>query len=248
MFPTIARIGPVTLHTYGLAMALAFVAAGLYVRHECVRRGIGAEAAIDFVLAAAVGGIVGARLAYVVAHWSYFLAQPVEILKVDQGGLVFYGGLAGGALAVLALVVRKGLSIPLVADAAAPGVAIGAAIGRVGCFANGCCYGRATTSWFGITFPEPLGGPRLPTQVVDGLYNLGLFALLAFLAHRYRLKPGFIFWLYAALYALLRFGIEFMRENSLLFAGLSGAQLISIGFFIVSVAVLTIYYRRPLED
>jgi len=246
--PDLVQIGPLTIHSYGLALAAAFIASGLWVRYELDRRGIAKEIAFDLVLAAAIGGIAGARLAFVVAHWSYFLAHPVEIVKLDEGGLVFYGGLAGGAIAVAALVRLKKLPVPVVADAAAPAVALGAALGRVGCFFNGCCYGRPTSSWLGITFPEPLGGPRLPTQVIDGLYNLGLFLVLAIVGHRFKLKTGFVFWLYVALYAVLRFGIEFMRDNSILVAGLSGAQMISIGAFVLAGSVLLLKYRRPLED
>lgn len=248
MYPILARIGDLTLHSYGLALALAFVAATLWVRHECGRRGIAKETAIDLVLAAAIGGIVGARLAYVAAHFKYFLAQPLQIVKIDQGGLVFYGGLAGGALLVLAVVKLKRLPVPSIADAAAPAVALGSAVGRIGCLLNGCCYGKETSSWFGITFPEPLGGPRLPAQVVDGLYNLGIFLVLASVGHRFKVKTGFIFWLYAALYAVLRFGIEFMRENAVLIGGLSGAQIISAGFFVLAVGMLLAFYRQPLES
>lgn len=247
MYPILGRIGPFTIHSYGVALAAAFVGAFLWIRHECAKRGISTEIATDLLLAAAVGGIAGARAAYVIAHWGYFAKHLVDIVKLDQGGLVFYGGVAGGAAGAILVVRLRGLRLAQTADMAAPALALGAAIGRIGCLLNGCCYGRPTKGLFGITFPAPIGGPRLPTQVLDGLYNLAIFAVLVLLAQKFRFKAGFLFWLYAALYAVSRFGIEFLRDNSVLIAGLSGAQYISLGLLAVSVVVLALRYRSPAE-
>lgn len=247
MYPILAKLGSLKIYSYGLSLAAAFVAAYLWVRHECGRRGIAKDIAADLVLAAAIGGVVGARLAYVAAHWDYFARNLVEIAKLQQGGLVFYGGLAGGIAGVLLVVRARGLAIWSIADIAAPALALGSAIGRVGCLLNGCCYGRETTGPLGITFPEPLGGPRFATQVLDGGYNLVIFVMLAVLSRRAETRPGFVFWVYGLVYSVFRFGVEFLRENPVLIGGLSGAQLISLGVFVISVGVLVTKYRHPRD-
>lgn len=239
------RLGPLTLYSYGLALAAAFVAAWLWVRHECKKRSIPVEAATDLVLGAAIGGIIGARLFFVAAHFQYFAGHPAEIVRLQQGGLVFYGGLAGGAAGVLLAARLRQLAIAQTADMAAPAIALGSAIGRIGCLLNGCCYGRESGGLLGITFPLPLGGPRYPTQIMDGLYNLLIFALLVWVGRRRR-EPGFVFWLYGAVYSTFRFGIEFLRDNAVTVGGLSGAQLISLALFAVSAGVLAIKYRSAV--
>lgn len=248
MYPVIGRVGPFVIHSYGLALAVAFLAAFAWIRYECGRRDIVREIAADLVLAAAVGGLAGARLAYVAAHWDYFGRHLVDVVKFQQGGLVFYGGVAGGAAGVALVARLRKLPFGQVADMAAPALALGAAIGRVGCLLNGCCCGRLTQGSLGITFPAPLGGPRFATQAFDGLYNLAIFAALVLISRRWsKLKPGFLFWLYAAVYSIFRFGVEFLRENPILIGGLSGVQIISLCLFAGSAAVLVLKYRRPVE-
>lgn len=247
MYPVLGRFGPLTLYSYGVALAVAFLAAYAWVRRECRRRGIEVTIAADLVLAAALGGLVGARLAYVIAHIGEFSRNPLDILRFNQGGLVFYGGVAGGVVAVAVIVRLRGLSVAGVADMAAPALALGAAIGRVGCLGNGCCYGRLAVGSLSLVFPEPVGGPRYATQIIDGTYNLVLFVLLAIVSQRLKTKPGLLFWMYAVLYAVLRFFVEFLRENTLLVGGLSGAQLISLGLFAAAVFVLLTRYRSPFE-
>ncbi len=248
MYPELGRIGSLVIHSYGLALAAAFLAAFAWIRYECGRRGLPKEYAADLVLAAAFGGIVGARLAYVVAHWDYFSRHLLDVVRLQEGGLVFYGGVIGGAAGVATVARLRALLPGHVADMAAPALALGAAIGRIGCLLNGCCYGRPTEGPFGITFPAPLGGPRFATQVFDGLYNLAIFAGLVLISRRWSLRSGFLFWVYAATYSVFRFGVEFLRENPVLIGGLSGAQLISIGLFVLSSGVLILRYREPLAQ
>lgn len=246
MYPELGRIGSLVIHSYGLALAAAFLAAFAWIRHECSRRNLPREYAADLVLAAAFGGIIGARLAYVAAHWDYFSRHALDVVRLQEGGLVFYGGVIGGAVGVAIVARLRALPTGQVADMAAPALALGAAIGRIGCLLNGCCYGKPTEGPFGITFPAPLGGPRFATQVFDGLYNLAIFAGLVLISRRWTFKSGFLFWAYAATYSVFRFGVEFLRENPVLIGGLSGAQLISIGLFALSGAVLIWRYRSPL--
>jgi phosphatidylglycerol---prolipoprotein diacylglyceryl transferase len=243
-------IGPVTVYSYGLMLALAFVAGGLYARYALIREGHDPTHVYNLLLAAMLGGIVGARLFYVLANWGDFAANPIDVFFIPGGGLVFQGGALGGALAVWAVAAYERLSLPMLMDVAAPGLGIAAAIGRVGCFANGCCVGRPTTAWYGMAFigyPEP----RVPIQLADMGYNLVIFGVLAWLATRPH-RQGDLLWMWVAGYGVARFVIEFWRAvpagvspdlapvglNPIAFAGLTLPQLYALAMWLFGVAML----------
>jgi phosphatidylglycerol:prolipoprotein diacylglycerol transferase len=244
MLPVLFRLGPVTVYSYGVMMALAFVGAWLFARWYLPRRGVDRELAIDLLLAAAVGGLAGARILYVATNWAVFAANPLWILQFQRGGMVFYGGLIGGAAAVAAYVLAKRLPVSVIADGGAMAVPLGSAIGRLGCFLNGCCSGRPTDAWFGITFPGTFA-KVIPTQLVDSLANLLIFLVLLHFAVRVRPRPGALWWGFLTLYGTSRFLVELLRVNPPLALGLTQAQWISVPIFVAGLAGLAWIYVRP---
>lgn len=234
MYPILLRVGPVTIYSFGLAIALAFLAAMLVVRFEVRRRGFHPDLSYDIVLWALVGGIIGSRIIYVVGHWNYYTDDPIKILLIQSGGLVWYGGLLGGAAAVILFLKKKNLPLATFADIVAPALPLGAAVGRIGCFLNGCCYGKPTSLPWAVDF---LGAQRHPTQIYEFFMNLAIFGIVWSVRKRMG-KPGTLFWLYLALYSLARFSVEFVRVTIPVWIGLSGSQLLSILLFIAAISML----------
>jgi phosphatidylglycerol:prolipoprotein diacylglycerol transferase len=233
--PVLFSVGGWSVYSYGVMLALAFLACWLLARWYLPRKGLSAELATDLLLAAAAGGIVGARALYVATNWALFAANPLWIFQLQRGGMVFYGGLAGGALAVTAYVLIMKLPVPVVADTAALALPLGSAIGRLGCFLNGCCAGRPTTALLGVTFPGT-PGPVYPTQLIDAAANLLIFAVLLHLAVRHRLPPGLLWWIFLVLYGVSRFLVELLRTNPPLALGLTQAQWLSVPVAAAGVA------------
>jgi phosphatidylglycerol:prolipoprotein diacylglycerol transferase len=162
-----------------------------------------------------VGSILGARLLYVIISWRDYVQDPLAILRLWEGGLVFYGGFAAAALLGWWYLRHQHLSVTAMADLTAPYVPLGHALGRLGCFAQGCCYGTVSPRG-GLVFPSLGDGlPHLPTQLYEAGFNLLLFLLLLSLRHGRRLAPGQLFWTYLALYAAGRFSLEFLRGDEI---------------------------------
>lgn len=249
MYPILFKLGPLTVHTYGVAMAVAFLIGVFLIRHGAKVRGYHPDIAYDIVLAAMVGGIFGARLVYVIDYWSQFVANPSSIFAIWQGGLIFYGGLIGGALAVLAVVKLKKLPVGKVADMVAPALALGSAIGRLGCFSQGCCYGKETSAPWAVTFTDrlsfaqPLGVPLHPTQLYEFAYNLIILGALMWARPRIK-SDGLLFWMFVTLYGLFRFIVEFFRANPTFYLGMSASQLFSAVLAAAGLTVIFGYYFR----
>ena len=242
MLPVAFEIGPVGVYSYPIAMAAAFLACWLLARRLLPRRGIASREAAPIVFAAALGGLVGARALYVVSEWDAFAAEPLLALKLSEGGLVFYGGLAGGVLAVFGISVARRLAIVDVADVAGVSVPLGAAIGRIGCFLNGCCAGAPTDAWWAVTFPG--GEPVHPAQLLDAAYNVVLFGVLIVLFRGGRVVQGVVWWLFLVGYAVARFLVETVRTTPEVAWGLSQAQLVSVAVVPIAVAGLSLTLRR----
>ena len=243
MHPILFSVFGKEIYSYGVMAALGFMA-GLLTwawlgRHE--NRPPGFASDLGFWLMAS--GIVGSRLAYVLANWTYYRDNLLEIVRIDQGGLIFYGGFLL-ACVVLVLFARHH-RVPLwhLADFAIPALAIGHGLGRIGCFLNGCCYGRpAGDAFCGIAYPpvcEPgklfPGVPLFPVQIIESAGLLVIWAVLLF-AYPRRKKDGAVFALYLLLYPPVRFGLEYLRgdERQSWFA-LDVAQATSIALFLAGV-------------
>ncbi len=242
MHPILFQIGPLKVFSYGLMLAVAVLVCSTLVAREARRRGLDPNVILDLMFWVVLGGIVGARIFYIFLDWEHFAGDPLEVFKLHHGGLAFQGGLLGGLLVGWFFLRCKKMPALPVMDLLAPYIALGHAIGRIGCFFNGCCYGKPV-AW-GIYFP--VHEARLhPTQLYE---SFGLLLLFLFLRN-YATRPhpaGDVFCTYLVLAALLRFANEFFRADHVeIFLGLSIFQLVSLGILAAGVyAKLYLQSRR----
>lgn len=234
MIPDALHLGPLPIHVFGIFLAAGFLAAGWIADREFERRGYGRSLGSAATTWAAVGGIVGARLWIVLDAWPEFMRDPWEFVWT-AGGFVWYGGLVGGALAVTILFRREGIPWLKGADALAPSLALGQAIGRIGCqLAGDGDWGRETTLPWGMAYPYAVVGWDKPPGVVvhpTPLYECAAYlAVFAFLWRRRRepAADGTMLAWYLVLACGARFLIEFVRINPPVAFGLTEAQLTSL--------------------
>ena len=173
MHPHLLRIplpwgGSFTLASYGLSILCGFLLAVFIARERARRAGVDPNALFDMCVAMLIGGIVGARIFYVFYDWRTFRYHPLEAFRIDKGGLVFFGGLIGGGVVMFYVLSKKRIPVRRGLDIVMSVVPLAHAFGRMGCFLNGCCFGRITKSWVGVRFPRILE----PGTVRDALYNV----------------------------------------------------------------------------
>lgn len=227
MSPICFHIGSRPVYWYGVMLALAFLAAIGHWQVLTRRTGKHDMAfASDLAFWLMVGGIVGARVAYVVANIDYFRAAPLEIIRVDQGGLIYYGGLIGASIVFVGFARVHRTGILDLADFAITALPLGHALGRIGCFLNGCCQGRLAegAGW------AALGLDRYPVQLYEAAFNGFVYGLLfRQYLRRDANRPGLILAAYLLVYPAGRFVLEFMRgDERLRFGALSAAQYLSL--------------------
>jgi len=252
MHPIAVQLGPLSIHWYGVLVALGFLLGLWTAGRRAVRGGIPAEKIVDLGPWLILGSIVGARALYVVSYWrEQFADGPFrEIFMIHHGGLVFYGGLIGASLACIFYVRLKRLPAWKVADILAPSIALGYVAGRIGCLMNGCCYGRHCDLPWAIRFPKEhaTGGDWVhPTQVYDSLLNLGLYFALVWLFRRKKFD-GQVFAVYLAGYAVLRSVAELLRGDypQYYFGGwVTPAHLVSV--WILLAGLILFFVLRPQE-
>lgn len=249
MHPILISWGPLSVRTYGALVALAFVLGVALLRWLGRERRIPDVFLLDLATVLVIGGLIGARVLYVLLSWDFFRMHPLDVFKIWQGGLVFYGGFLAAAAVGVWFVRKRRMPLGTIADLLAPGLALGQAIGRLGCFAAGCCYGRPTTLPWAVRFmnPEslaPLGVGLHPTQLYESAGDFGIAILLAFLVRTNRLRAGSVFWIYVVLYGVLRYGVELLRgdDRGAVVAGLYPSQWIAavaVGVAVVALAVVS---------
>ena len=246
MYPKLISIASFFIPTYGVLVALGFLAGLMVTMRLATRAGLSAEKVTNLAVYCAIAGVLGAKLFMFLFDFSYYAHNPGEIFTVStlQAAGVFHGGFIA-ALVVATLYMRQQkLPVLTTMDIFAPGVAIGQAIGRLGCFAAGCCWGRECDLPWGVRFrsdfaaPVPLDKPLHPVQLYESACNFLLFALLYKLAQRNH-RPGQIIGLYLVVYSTVRFCVEFFRnhEQSLIM-GLSLTQWISLGLLALGAVIL----------
>jgi phosphatidylglycerol---prolipoprotein diacylglyceryl transferase len=238
-------LGPLTLQTFGICFALAFVASGALMSRRLSELGKPADWAYEAAFAALAGGLVGSRLYWLIQHWETTRHDLIGSL-FGGAGLVWYGGLVGGALAVVAWARWRGmLGIPLL-DLAAPALALGYAIGRCGCQVSGDGdYGRPWDGPWAMAYPNgvvPTTQRVHPTPIYESLV-MGIAAIVLWRL-RDRFRPGVLFAIYLVWAGAERFLVEFVRRNAEVFAGLTAAQLESLALLVVGVAWLLVLRAR----
>ena len=259
MYPELIRIGSFPINTYGVFLALAFLSAIFVTVKLAERDGLPRERIYDLSLWMLLASLVGSKFLMLFTEPEY-RDQPLQLLSLDflRSGGVFYGGLLGAVLAGYLLMKRYKLPWWKTADACAPGIALGNFFGRQGCFAAGCCWGEPTTLPWGVKFSElghqitgvPIDTHLHPTQLYESFAMLLVFVFLLWL-HKHRRFPGQVILAYALLYSIIRFAIEFVRDDPrgdilglTSLTGLSTSQLISIVIGITALILLILRRRR----
>ncbi len=252
MHPVLFRVGPVILHTYGLLVACSVLLGLWLAQRQAPRAGLEPERVWNLGIYMVLAGLVGSKLWLAVADWRYYAEHPREILSLNTllSGGAYYGGFLTALLVGFLYARHFDLRFLPLADAYAAPLALGHAIGRLGCFAAGCCYGKPTSLPWAVTFRDPyahdlvgtpLGIPLHPTQLYESAAEFLIFAFLVFLGRRQRFT-GEIFAAYALLYGLARGAIEFFRgdpDRSLLAGGaFSLMQVVSVALIIVGITLL----------
>ena len=244
MYPICFYIGNHPIHWYGVMMAAAFLAAITHWRFLGRKEGRDAAFCTDLAFWIMIGGILGARVAYVLANWGYYRASPGQILRIDQGGLVYYGGFfaAVGVIWILARQRREPLLSLL--DFVATALPLGHAIGRIGCFLNGCCYGSPSRLPWAVVQPYVDSVPRHPVQLYETGANLAIYLILL-QAYARKERHGRVTALYLLVYPACRFMLEFFRgDGRLRWDGLTAAQWSSIAILASGAALWLLTGRR----
>jgi phosphatidylglycerol:prolipoprotein diacylglycerol transferase len=245
------HIGGFSVHGYGFMIGIGFLLALVIGCFRAKRLGLKDEAVIDIAILAGICGFAGAKVLYVIISFKDFIKNPVSVL--GSSGFVVYGGIIAGVLAAAIYCKIKKLSFLQYFDLVMPEVAIAQGFGRLGCFLAGCCYGRTTDAWFGVTFPSdsmaPSGISLIPTQLFSAAGDFVIAAVLLAVAGSLHKSEKFDFdgsigCLYLVMYGVGRFIIEFFRNDYRGAVGfLSTSQFISV--FIVALGVtLAIYLHR----
>ena len=256
MHPKLLEIGPITLHTYGLLLAVAFIAGILIAVRNARKEGVDADSIWNMALIVLIATLVGCKLLMFITDFSYYAANPREIFSLStlRSVGVFYGGLLLALGAAAWYLRKRRLPAWHVADCSAPAIALGQAIGRIGCFMAGCCYGAPTNVPWGIRFTNvyanenmgtPLNIPLHPVQIYE---SAGALILFVYLMRRIskRHMPGQIILEYLALYAVMRFVLEFFRDDdrgAVLNGLLSTSQFIAV-IMLAAVCAIYFYLRR----
>lgn len=265
MHPELFSLGPISIKTYGFCMALGFFSAWQVLAWLCRKSGRNPEMFSNLVVYLIIGGVLGSRVAYVIEHWSSeFAARPLDVIKVWQGGLMFYGGLILDIIIFFTWCFVKKEKVLEIADLLSAVIPLGHAFGRIGCFFYGCCYGRQCDAAWAVAFPRGSPAwheqaqtgaikwsaaaslPVLPTQLVEAVAVLLLFVAVLAVCRRFNKSlPGFSTGCYLAGYAVVRFCMEMLRGDPRAAVGLlSIGQTLSLVIFFAGLAFMAVAFFR----
>lgn len=263
MWPILLEIGPLKLYTYGLMIAIAFLVCIWRISSDAAKAGMNPQAVSDTVVWTVLAGLIGTRLLHIVMYRQFYSwSDPLGWIAIWKGGLVFQGAFVPAFVFCIFYARRRGIPFWQFLDIAVPYFALGQALGRVGCFFKGCCFGAVTDSAAGICFPAgspaheehvathlieysaPWSLPVHPTQLYSIAMLLGLFGVLLVLRKKWRPFDGYLFPLYLSLYGVGRFTVEFFRGDNphTYFGHLTFQQVFSLGlvaggvFFFLALA------------
>lgn len=234
MDPVCFYIGSRAVYWYGIMVAIGFLACVAHLTILGIREGRSPTFGSDLAFWIMLAGVIGARLAYVGANINYYLQNPWDIIRVDQGGLIYYGGFVGAFITGIVFARIKQLNILALADFVITALPLGHAFGRIGCLLNGCCYGTVASGLWSVS---QQGANRHPVQLYEAFLNLAIYVLLI-PAYRRRKQNGEILAIYCIIYPLGRFLLEFLRGDERLgWHGFSYAQIISLGFVAIGLTM-----------
>jgi len=252
---TIPHFGTITIYTYGVLLAAAYLLGLQLALTRAKARGLDSTKVMDLGIYIIISALVGAKLLLLVTDFQTFKSNPAELFNLLREGGVFYGGLIVAVLVALWYIRRVGLPLWTTCDVFAPGIALGHVIGRLGCFFAGCCFGRPTNVPWAITFTNPfaaanvgtpLNVPLHPTQLYEAGAELLILIFLLVTEKKGRMFAGRTFWLYMLLYAITRYVIEFYRGDERGTVGpFSTSQFISL--LLAPLAVLMLIYLGRLS-
>ena len=269
MYPELIHIGPIVISSFGAMLVLAFFTCNYLLKVELINDGLDEMLADELTTRAAIGGIIGAKLYFIIENINngslidtfdgfiniitgIFTINPEKIsigIQYIGSGLVFYGGLIGGTVAITLYIYKNNLIWLNIADWVAPYLALGDAIGRIGCFLVGDDYGRITEGWWGISFPNGMPPTNIPVHPTQ-LYEMSAYFLI-FLYLRFNRKNishyGELMFKYLIMVGFSRFIIEFIRINPDYIFGLSGAQIISILMMCLGIYFLFLNKKRTTD-
>jgi phosphatidylglycerol:prolipoprotein diacylglycerol transferase len=251
MFPILFHIGRFPIYAYGffivVGFAVATVLAALKIRKSNIK--ISFENGIDLFFYTVLSAFLGSRILYVLINLDFFRQHPLQIFKLWEGGLVFYGGLIPGAAVAFWVMRWHRLPVWKLTDLISPLIALGLSFGRVGCFLAGCCYGKETSLPWAVVFKNPdslarLNVPLHPTQLYDAANSLILFFFLSW-GEKRKAYDGQIFWLFLLLYSMTRFIVEIFRGDP---RGFLVADLLStsqaIGILLAIFSIFMLFYMK----
>jgi phosphatidylglycerol:prolipoprotein diacylglycerol transferase len=255
--PILFELGPITIYSYGVLLAAAYLL-GLWLASRRARQaGLDANKVLDLGIWVIIAALVGAKLLLFIVDFRHFTSSWQEFTTLLRSGGVFYGGLIAAVLVCIYQLRKHKLPLWTSGDLFAPGIALGYMVGRLGCLMAGCCYGKPTEVAWAITFTDPVANlnvgtplniPLHPTQLYESLAGLIILVSLLAIERRGRAFPGRTFWLFVLLYSISRFIIEFFRgdDRGMPLAMLSTSQLISIVLGPLAIAMLW-YLSRPAQ-
>ncbi len=256
MFPRLIHIGSFYLPTYGVMLAIAYLTAIWLLRRKAIAEGLPEQRVLDLSLYILASAILGAKLLLVIVEWKHYTTQPKDLIEVLRSGGVFYGGFICATVVGIWYMRKHRLPAWKIADMGAPSIALGEAIGRLGCLAAGCCYGKECSAPWAVTFHDPfahdnvgtpLNVPLHPTQIYLSVNALVIFLVLQW-AYRRKTFDGEVFWLYVLLYSITRGIIEIWRGDivrGFVIPGiLSTSQFIGVLAALFSASMLLILSRR----
>lgn len=252
MSPILFRLGSLSIYAYGFFLALGFVVGLILAVLKTQKEGVPFEHVANLFFYTVLSAILGSRLLFILVNVDLYRQNPLQMFKIWEGGLVFYGGL------ILAVAVSMGymrwhrLPVWKLADLFSPSIAIGLFFGRLGCFFAGCCYGKETSLPWGVVFTDPNSLAPLhaflhPVQLYEAGGNLALFFFLKW-REKKKAFDGEIFWLLILLYAMIRFFVEMMRgdpRGSVFYGLLSTSQ--GIGIFLGILSLFMLFYLRKKQ-
>ncbi|MCM8787514.1 MAG: prolipoprotein diacylglyceryl transferase [Candidatus Omnitrophica bacterium] len=250
MFPVLFKLGPIMIYTYGFFVFLGVVLGYFLSLKEAKRNNIDLEVFKTIIFWTIVFGFLGARLFYIITEFRLFILNPFKTL-FSRSGFVFYGGVLSGLLVLYILTKKHKINFLKFSDILSIAIPAGHAIGRIGCFSYGCCYGKPTTSFIGVIFPptSPViytGQRVIPTQLIESFFLFLIFLIIKFIFKKKKFD-GQPFFVYLILYSIIRFFIEFLRGDPRgEFLYLSTSQWISTVIFFIS-AFFYFYNLKKLK-